>query len=770
MVLSFDDALKCWKSGAAADAERLCKLATETDLWYADALRLLAEIYIASGRSREAIPVCRQLLEAFPKDAPNLRRLAALLSQAGDAAAAISLLERSLEIDPDNPRGLNNLGNLLIGQGRLSESISFLRRALSCQPLYPIALNNLGLALAALGRYQEAITHFQRALELQQGFPDALINLANAWVAMGFASVLGGRPVDALAAFDKAITLRPTVSKAHAGRGLALAAAGRGEEAISAYLRATRLNPRDSGVFIEVGRLMVRLGRLDNAHAAFAEALRLQPGDALALEGSAMTLIALNRHEEALSGLELLWSMKPEIDYLQGSRLHTRLSCCNWSGFEAQSASLIARVRRGELGDAPLPFMAHCDSAADQRRCAELYARDRCAVGDARTAPVVRLPSTRARLRVGYLSADFRNHAVAQQLVAVLEAHDRSQVETFGFSAGPSDESPLRRRLEYALGHVVEVGAMPDAAIAERMREHAIDVVVDLGGYTTGSRTRVLAYRPAPVQVAFLGFPGTLGADFIDYIVADRHVIPDSEREHYTEQVIFMPDSYMPSDVAKPIGVSPSRAAAGLPADGTVFCCFNAPYKITPGMFDVWMRILSELPDSILWLRDCSATAKSNLSREAHRRAVAPSRLRYAPKLPALADHYARLSLADLFLDSFPYNAHTTASDALAAGVPVITLRGRSFASRVATSLLHAVDLGQLSVETPDSYAQLAIDLARDPGAIARLKDHLSMVRATAPLFDPRRYCRHLEAAFLEISRRRRLGEAVSPLWVERLA
>ncbi len=727
----FADALECWKGGATADAVRLCRLAAESEPSRADALRLLAEIYIASGRPDDAIPICRQLAKVAPDDASNLRRLATLLSQFGDVPAAISLLQRSLELEPDNPRGLNNLGKLLIGQGRAAESIPVIQRALAIQPAYPIALNNLGLAFASLGRQEEA-----------------------------------------LASFDRAVESSPTFAKAHAGRGLALAAAGRGEEAISAYLRATQLDPNDSAVFMEIGRLMLRLGRLDNAHAAFSAALQLKPDDVLALEGRTMSLIALNRHEEALSGLELLRTLRPGTDYLQGTILHARLNCCDWSGFEGQSAGIVARIRRGERADAPLSFMAHCDSPADQRLCAEIYARDKCSIADARMGRQASATSNRpgSKLRIGYLSADFRNHAVAQLLAGVLEAHDRSKVETFGFSAGPSDGSPLRQRFESALGHWVEVGALSDAAIAERMSELAIDIAVDLGGYTTGNRTRALAYGPAPVRIAFLGFPGTLGADFIDYIVADRHVIPDPERGHYAENVIYMPDSYMPGDSAPPIGAAPSRAEAGLPPEGTVFCSFNAPYKITSAMFDVWMRILDAVPDSVLWLRDCTQTVKSSLSREAGGRAVDPSRLRYAPKMPALADHHARVSLADLFLDSHPYNAHTSASDALVAGVPIITLRGRSFASRVATSLLHAVGLGQLSVDNPESYTRLAIDLARAPGEIAGLKDHLRAVRATTPLFDPRRYCRHLEAAYFECSRRHRLGEAPSVLRIERLA
>jgi predicted O-linked N-acetylglucosamine transferase (SPINDLY family) len=659
----------------------------------------------------------------------------------------------------DGLTGLNRIRSLL-STSEPDEALRLCEEHLGGPSPARGALGLKAQALFALERIQEATLVAQQAASAEPGDPEGMI-------ALGYALVYGGRPDEGIAQFDRALAERPSAAKAHAGRGLGLAAAGRGEEAVAAYQRAARLEPRDAAMFIEIGHLMLRLGTLDNALAAFGVALRLRPGWVPALEGSSLILIALNRHAEALPGLEVLRSKKPESDYLDGSILHARLNCCDWTGFEALSASISTRLKRGERADAPLSYLAHSESAADQRRCAEIYVRDRCTIA-ATGAANARQPSGQAnrRLRIGYLSADFRNHPVAQQLVGVLEAHDRAQIETFGLSAGPSDGSPLRRRLESAIENWVQVGARQDAAIASQMRDLAIDIAVDLGGHTTGSRTRVLAHRPAAVQVAFLGFPGTLGADFIDYIVADRHVIPDSERGHYTEQVIYMPDSYMPCDIARPLGVVPTRAQAGLPEKAMVFSCFNAPYKLSPRVFDCWMQILSEVPGSVLWLRDCADPAKANLANEARRRAVDPSRLRYAEKVPALADHYARLSLADLFLDSYPYNAHTTACDALAAGVPVITVRGRPFASRVGTSLLHAVGLGELSVDTFESYARLAITIARDPERLLRLKAQLCTARSSAPLFDPELFCRHLETAYFEISRRRRRGEAPSVLRV----
>jgi protein O-GlcNAc transferase len=556
------------------------------------------------------------------------------------------------------------------------------------------------------------------------------------------------------------------LARAYVGRGLALAAAGRGAEALAAYQRAAELNPHDPALFLEVGHLMLRMGRIGNAHAAFSTALQLAPDSLPALEGRTKTLLALNRHEEAQPGLDALWDAVPEQDYLQGLKFNAQLHCCDWSEFETQRRAIADRVRRGERADNPFSFLVHSDSPADQRRCAQIYALDRCGV----RASIARAPVNRrdSRLRIAYLSADFCDHPVGQLMAGVFESHDRSRFETYAFSAGPSDHSPLRRRLECTFDHFLEIAEMQDAAVAARMNELAIDVAVDLGGHTTGSRTRVLALRPAPVQVALLGFPGTSGTNFIDYIIADRHVIPEADRIHYTEQVIYLPDSYIPGHLPETVHPPPGRRAAGLPASGAVLCCFNAPYKISPTVFALWMRILRRVPDGRLWLRDASDAVKRNLAREAGRSGVDPIRLVYAPRVSTLALHHARLSLADVFLDTQPYNAHTTAADALGAGVPVITLRGNTFASRVATSLLHAVGLHHLSARTPEHYEDLAVGLASTPGHLAGLKDHLRRQRSASPLFDTVRFCRHLEAAYIEVCARHDRGERPSTLSVAR--
>jgi len=589
---------------------------------------------------------------------------------------------------------------------------------------------------------------------------------AQALLTLGRATVLSGRALEGLVVFDRALSLDPNLAKAHSGRGLALAACGRSDEALAAYQRAAELDPSDATLFREIGCLMLRLGRYGNAHAAFAVALQLDPSDLGALEGRTMTLVAVGRYHEALPGLQALLSRAPETDYLLGTWFHARLNCCEWSEFDSVRRSISEQVARGKRVDTPFTFLAHSESPVDQQRCARLYAADRCAAA----VGVAREPTraTSQRLRVAYLSADFRDHAVGQLMVEILQCHDRGRIETYGISTAPSDNSSVRQRLERSLEHFLDVVALQDHAIAERMAQLSIDIVVDLGGHTAASRTGLLAKRPAPIQVAFLGYPGTSGAGFMDYIVADRHVIPESEQDSYDEQVIYLPDSYFPPRRPTPLALPVARATAGLPASGFIFACFNAPYKLTPELFGSWMHILRRVPESVLWIRDTSAAARHNLAREAERHAVDPMRLIYAPRVASHADHLARLALADLFLDTYPYNAHTTASDALRAGVPVITLRGRTFASRVATSLLAAVGLDELSNAPVEEYVQQAIEVASSPELATELKARLRRSQVSSPLFDPARYCRHLEAAYHEIHARRLRGERPRLLRVER--
>ncbi len=751
------EAADAWRGGHRDEAERLARAVAAHHPRDADAHRLLQEILSASNRVPEAIDAARRVIELAPRDAATHRRLADLLSRGGDARAAIAMLERSLEMEPGNTRALNNLGNLLTGLDRIDEAMEVLSRAIALQPEYPAALVNLGIACARAGNLDRAISLYQRALALQPRFPEALLNLAHAHSQQN-------RPEAALTAFDAVLRLAPALGKAHVGRANALDALGRAAEAIDAFHEAIRLNPADQHAYLNGGRMMLKLGNGASALTAFEAALALDGTNVLAKEGRAKALVSIGRHEEAVPALAELRELAPQIPYLPGYILHSQLHCCDWRNFEALSTDIHARVLKRQRVNVPLSFLSHGDDPEAQRTCAEVYVAAEFSGSPALSCAPEQASS---RVRLGYISSDLRDHPVAQLCAGMFESHDRTRFETFALSTGLDDGGAMRQRLRGAFEHFEDLATLPDQALAERIAALNLDVLVDLGGHTFASRTGVLAHRPAPLQIAFLGFPGTLGTNFIDYLIADRHVIPESERRYYAEELIYLPDCYLPSDFAMALPDAPGKAAAGLPKNAFVFCGFNAPYKITPEIWGSWMRILRGVPHAVLWLRDGPPPMRANLAREAEAHGVDPSRLVYAPRLASQPQHQARLALADVFLDTTPYNAHTTAAEALRAAVPIITRPGRSFASRVATSLLHGVGLGHLSAPDPSRYERLAVDLAHSPAELAALKAHLRRVRDTTPLFDTRRFCRHLEAAFTRVLERRRRGLPPATLHIE---
>jgi predicted O-linked N-acetylglucosamine transferase (SPINDLY family) len=689
----------------------------------------------------------------------------------------------SATIDP-----LVTRGRELLGLRRDSEALECFEQALSELPAAPAARIGRCQALMRLGQPDDALalldqwptnepgrpgTDGVRAqILLVKGRTDDAWQAANqgcardpqdpaALLVRGLLILERGDPSDGLAAFDAAIALDPALASAHQGRGSALVSLGRTEEALGAFGSALRLDPNNAMIAARVGHLMIQTHRLDRALEAFTAALDIDQRSTAALQGRAQCLAALGRAPEAVLAYSRLLDVARDADYMRGEHFHLQMHCCDWREFDTAREDIAARVRRGERADIPGSFMAHTDSPADQLICARTFAADVCPTQARRFSSHPR--SEGERIRVAYLSADFCAHATAFLAAGLFEAHDRSRFETYAISFGPDEDSEMRRRLFRAFDHFEDVRPLTDRQIAALVHERGIDIAVDLKGHTLGARPGIFAYRPAPVQVSFLGYPGTLGTDSMDYIVADQTVIPASERIHYAEQVIYMPGSYQVNDSARVASATPTRREAGLPESAFVFCCFNSVYKITPPVFDDWMQILDAVPGSILWLLQGNPAAVENLRSEALRRGIDAQRLVFASWLPA-ADHLARCALADLFLDTLPCNAHTTASDALWAGVPIVTRAGASFVSRVATSLLCAVGLGRLSVDSREEYRRVAIGIARSPAELKSLKETLALARDRSTLFDSAWYCRQLEAAFEEIVARCRRGETPSPL------
>lgn len=527
--------------------------------------------------------------------------------------------------------------------------------------------------------------------------------------------------------------------------------------AVDWFDRLLKVKPDSPDVLSNRGMALQDLGRLKEALASYDRALKLKPDYVEALLNRGNLLFSLKRFDEAVQNCTRLMAIDPDRPYLRGSLLSMRMSDCDWTDFEALSSDIAARVGRGEPADDPLSFTWHSRSAALQLRCSEIYAAREFA--DKQPLPP-RPAVEHERIRLAYLSGDFREHAVAYSFAGLFERHDRTRFEVTAVSYGQNDGSAMRSRLERAFDRFIDVRAMDDFTVARQLRQAQIDIVVDIVGYTANHRASILALRPAPIQVIQQGFPATMGAPFVDYIVADRHVIPPELEAFYREKVVRLPESFLVSDDAQPVaGPPPPRSAAGLPDQGFVFCSFNNSYKIIPAVFDVWMRLLRAVEGSVLWLRHEGDSATANLRREAEQRGVSADRLVFARRID-LGDHLARHRLADLFVDTFPYTAHSTAAHALWAGVPVLTLRGETFVSRVASSLLHTSGLPELVVDSLEAYEALALKLATDGNLLRALRAKVEAGRTSSPLFDTDRFRRYLEAGYATMYQRWQRGEA----------
>lgn len=569
----------------------------------------------------------------------------------------------------------------------------------------PEACNERGIELASAGRHEEALDAFDSALALKPDYPEALVNRGNALEDLQ-------RPRAALASYDLAIGLRPDVAGFHINRGNALRAVGDVPGAIESYSRAAVLDPASAGALYSLGEAQLESGRFEAAVDSFGRAMLVDPG----------------------------------LPNLYGMWLHARMMVCSWDGIEEHFTGLCERLGRSDGVSPPFPLVAMPVGAGLQRRAAETWVRERYAAPPLPEA--FEPPSANRRIRIGYFSADFHLHATAHLMARLFELHDRSRFEITAFSFGPVVRDEMRARLVRAIENFVDVSAMSDAEVAMEARRRGIDIAIDLKGYCKDSRTGIFAHRAAPVQAGYLGYPGTMGASFIDYLLADETLIPEALQHHYSEKIVYLPDCYQANDSKRPVAERiPSKEEAGLPSSGFVFCCFNNNFKIVPEVFDCWMRILGQVEGSVLWLLEDSPLAARNLRKEARARGVDPDRLAFARRM-ALPDHLARHALADLFLDTVPCNAHTTASDALWAGLPVLTCVGETFAGRVAASLLNAVGLPELVTQSLGEYERQAVALARSPVALGSFRERLEANRLVTPLFDTRRFTRNIESAY----------------------
>lgn len=593
----------------------------------------------------------------------------------------------------------------LFQQGKLAEAQSIYTALASTDPDSFRAANMLGVIALKTKNYPAAITHFNKAIAVKPDFAGSYYNLGLVFSATDQAD----KAVDF---FDRTIALMPDYADAYISRGDACKKLRRFDDAIADYEKAIAIRPDNVDILIKQGNSLAEVKRMTEALACYDRALSLDPDHAA------------------------LWD----------TALHTRMKICDWNGLDAKLDELRERIQHSGKVTNPFLVLTLLDEPGLHKQAAMLYAASNNLQATEAVTPTRHIVSD--KIRIGYYSADFHNHATAYLMAELLEKHDPDRFEVYGFSFGTNKQDKLQQRVAAAFSRFFDVSQKNDEEIAQLSREIGIDIAVDLKGYTQFARSGIFAHRCAPIQVNYLGYPGTMGTEHIDYIIADRTIIPDDAQNYYTEKIVYLPHSYQVNDAQRKISEKIfTRQDVGLPDTGFVFCCFNNNFKILPDTFDIWMRLLQAVDCSVLWLLEDNPAAATNLRQAAEARGVTGDRLVFARRLP-VDEHLARHRLADLFIDSLPYNAHTTASDALWAGVPLLTCAGRSFASRVAASLLTAIELPELVTCSANEFETRALELARDNDQLAALRLKLAQHRLTTPLFDTALYTQHIESAY----------------------
>ena len=762
------------QQGRHADGLAICQEILERQPDHLDALLLAADIAARSGDSDRALQTYQRVLDLKPAHAPAHYKCGNLLKDRGQMDAALASYDRAIALDPgyayafcnrgfvlerlkrwdaalesyDNALVLTpgdvlahyNRAGVLRELARPQEALASYAQAISIKPDYSEAYGNRGFLLIEMQRWDEALASFTKSIEIHPGF---------APTHFGRGIVLQSRKEwdAALASYDRAIEIDPGHAAAHCNRGRLLLALKQWSAARSSLERAVAVKPDFAEAYFVVAHLWMGVGQSEVALENFDRAIALQPqyGEAYLSRGA--LLVEMKRFLAAIESFDRGIALGADPGFALGERCHAKLSVCDWNDFAADVNRLVAGIEAGEKVSPPHLMLVLADSVPLHYKAARIWVREAHPTNPG-LAEISRRPR-KAKARIGYFSGEFYPHPVATLMAEVFEVHERSQHEVIAFSYGPHSQDELGVRLERGVDRFIDVRAKSDRDVALLARQMEIDIAVDLAGHTGRSRTGIFAWRAAPLQVNYLGYAGTMGADYMDYVIADGTVVPEGQESHYAEKIVRLPNSFLPHDSSRAIASTVyTRDELGLPAAGFVFCCFNNSYKITPEVFDSWMRILARVPNSVLWLSQHNETAVDNLRREALRRGVDGERLIFAQRMPSPADHLARHRAADLFLDTRPYNAHATAIDALWAGLPVLTFPGAGFAARVAASLLQTIQLPELVTTNVGSYEDVAVRMAEEPQLLAAIKEKLARNRLNSPVFDTPRFVRHLETGY----------------------
>ena len=740
---TFQQALALRRAGDLLRAEALCNDILEADPRHFHAHHLRGLLALDRGDMAEGVASLCRSLAINPHQAMVYSNLGNALLSLGQPDRALASLDEAIRLKPDLGAAHYNRGNALKDLGQLEAALASYEAALEISGGDAPALNNKGVVLRDLGRPSQALAAFSEALACDSRFSACRANLSAMLLEVG-------RAHEALALNEHALESDADDTDARFGRAAALLALHRLEAALEDFEHVLHARPKSTIALGHAGNILLGLDRAQAALGYFDRALAVSPHDPPALYGRGATLLELGRREEAARTFGEVLRAVPEHGPALESLFHLRMSECDWRDYERLSRGLQESLRTTRRFVNPLSLLSF-DDPETSLACARSYTAK--VVGTV-AGDSARVTARRDKIRIAYVSADFCDHPVAHCLVGVLEHHDRRRFEVIGVSLRPSGEGAFERRVRSTFDRSIDASALSDVDAAQAMRDAGVDIAVDLMGFTEGSRLGIFARRAASAQVSYLGYAATTGASYIDYLLADEVVIPAGMDSYYEEHVVKLPHCYLPTDHRRPVGAAPTRQAVGLPARGLVFCAFSKAHKITPAMFGIWLRLMRAVPDSVLWLSDMGERARENLGHTAEGAGVAKERLVFAPRVVDNATHLARMALADLYLDTNPYNAHSTTCDALWAGVPVLTCAGRAFAGRVASSALRAAGLPELVTANLADYERCALELATQPALLDALRTRLVRDGRSYPLFDTARYTKDLEAAYLWMQER----------------
>ena len=695
------------------------------------------------GMHQLALEAYDLALKIQPRDVATLVNKGATLNDIKKHTLALEVLENAIKISPNIPEAWSNKGIALCNLNLFKESISAYNEAIKLNPDYHEAWSNKSVPLNKLNRPLEAFDACDKALKLNPDY-------AEGWSNKGITLHKLKRYDEALIDYDKALSLKPDYAEGWSNKGITLHKLKRYDEALIDYGKALSLKPDYAEGWSNKAVSFHELKRYDEALIHYDKALSLKPDYVEGWSNKGMTFQELERWDEAIACYSHAIRIKPNYDYLLGNLVHAKMKICSWDNLVTLQEDLIKKINANSKSSLPFPILSLTDSPAITQQCTKIYVDD-----EYPSNPILGPIPKRCRskkIRLGYFSADFGDHPVSYLTVELFENHDQEQFEVFAFSLKNRTQDPFFHRIKNAFDQIIDVTNKSDQEVAQLARELQIDIAVNLGGFTQDERTGIFAYRAAPIQINWLGYAGTSAAEYFDYLIADQITIPKSNQQYYTEKVLYIPHTYMVDDSRR---VASSRvftkSECGLPQDAFIFCCFNAGYKFNPSLLDTWSRILLSVKNSVLWISENNLSFKTNLTTEFSKRGISPDRIIYAQKEMLMADHLARHTLADLFLDTHPYNAHSTAIDSLKAGLPIITYLGQSFASRVAASLLTAIGLPELITATPKDYEELAIDLATNPPKLAAIRNKLMANRFTCPLFNAPLFAKNIEAIYTQI-------------------